>query len=363
MELKSELGGMLTEAMEQSAETIFITDPAGVILYVNPAFERLTGYSRAEAMGKNASLLKSGEHSPEFYRAMWAELKAGRRWAGRLVNRRKDGSTYVDEQRISPVKDSAGKIAYFFALRHDITRERQLEEQLGQSQKMESLGLLAGTLSHDFNNLLTVIIGSIELIAEDLKPGSVGHKLATEIQRSSKESANLIKQLLLFARNNETKPELVTLNAPLTEMKPLIDALLGPNVAAAYSLDDELSKIRIEPEQFKQAVLNLAANAKDAMNGSGGIMFKTFNAGPDGLPPVLAPRVYAVFEVSDTGPGIPKEILPRIFEPFFTTKPKGKGTGLGLSSVYGIVAQAGGFIQADNRPGGGAVFTLYFPSV
>ena len=351
------------QALKQTCEVFYLTDSDGTIVYVNPAFETLTGYSRQEAVGKTARLLKSGQHSLEFYQKMWATLKSGKPWHGRLVNRRKDGSTYLDDQRICPIKDEAGNIKFFFSIRHDITRERQLEEELHQSQKMESLGLLAGQISHDFNNLLTVIIGSMELVSEDLKPGSVGHKLATEILRSSKESANLIKQLLVFARRQEANPVLVSMNEPIKDLKVLLDSLFGKDIASVYTLDQNLSKTKIEPEQFKQAVMNLAVNARDAMNGSGGVLIKTFNAGPDGLPPGVPHRqAYAAFELADTGPGIPKDVLPRIFEPFFTTKPKGKGTGLGLSSVYGIVSQNGGYVVASNRPGGGAAFTIYFPA-
>lgn len=363
MQQAPETAGILIQALRQTCEVFFLTDAEGTILYVNPAFEALTGYSAQEAVGKTARILKSGEHSADFYRNMWAILKSGRRWHGRLVNRRKDGTTYLDDQRICPIKDADGEIKYFFSVRHDITKERQLEEQLNQSQKMESLGLLAGQISHDFNNLLTVMIGSMELISEELRQGSVGQKLATEILRSSREAGSLIKQLMVFARRQDNNPVVVSINEPLKEMKLLLDSLLGKNVSTAYSIDDKLSKIKIEPERFKQVVMNLAVNARDAMNGSGAIMLKTFNAGPGHLPPGVPPGAYAVFELSDTGPGIPKEVLPRIFEPFFTTKPKGKGTGLGLSSVYGIVTQAGGYVLASNRPSGGAAFSVYFPAV
>lgn len=363
MESNPAVANIVMQALRQTCEVFYLTDADGTIVYVNPAFEKLTGYSREEVLGKTARVLKSGEHSLEFYKAMWATLKSGQAWRGRLVNRRKDGSTYLDEQRICPIRDEQGRVAYFLSIRHDITRERQLEEQLNHSQKMESLGLLAGQLSHDFNNLLTVIIGSMELISEDLKPGTVGNKLASEILRSSKESANLIKQLLVFARRQESKPVELSLNEPIKEMKMLLDSLLGHNIATAYSLDENLSKTKLEPEQFKQAVMNMAVNSKDAMNGSGAIMLKTYNAGPEGLPPGVPARAYSVLEFSDTGPGVPKEALSRIFEPFFTTKPKGKGTGLGLSSVYGIVSSSGGEVRVENRPNGGAVFTLYFPSV
>ena len=360
MKISTEIGDIILESIEQASETFLITDLEGRIIYVNPAFEEVTGYTRKEVIGENPRLLKSGEHTAEFYRAMWETLQAGRRWNGRIVNRRKNGTLYTDEVRISPIFGKNKKPQYYLVLRHDITRETQLEEQLNQSQKMESLGLLAGQISHDFNNLLTIIIGSMELIGEDLPPGTVGAKLATEILRSSKESASFIKELMIFARKRETHPVLTTLNEPVTELKILLDSLLGKSVKVVYTLATDLAKVKIEPDNFKQAALNLAVNARDAMNGSGGIMIKTYNAGPAGLPPSLPRGNYAVFEISDTGPGFPPEVLPRIFEPFFTTKPKGKGTGLGLSTVYGIVTQNGGQIIAANRPGGGAVFTVYF---
>lgn len=362
MEIAPEIRTLIVDAVVQAGESFFITDADGVILYVNPAFETLTGYSGAEVTGKRPDFLKSGEHPKEFYAEMWGTIKAGRRWEGRLVNRRKDGTLYNEEIRITPIKDSGGAVKYFLTLRHDITKEVALESQLYQSQKMESLGLLAGQMAHDFNNLLTIVIGSMELVAEDLKPGSVSATLTTEILRSSKESANLIKQLMMFTRRSESKPEAVVINEPVRELKELMDGLLGKSISAIYSLADDLQPAKIDPAQFKQAVMNLVINAKDAMGGSGAISLATRNAGPEDLPPSLPGARYAVFEISDTGPGIPAAALPRIFEPFFTTKPKGKGTGLGLSTVYGVVLQAHGQVFAANRPGGGAVFTIYLPA-
>lgn len=363
MGIPTEIGAMLLESIEQASETLLLTDLSGVILYANPAFEKVTGYTRQEVVGKSTKILKSGEHPPAFYREMWQTIMAGKRWNGRIVNRRKDGTLYTEEVRISPVLGRDGKPQYFLVLRHDITRETQLEAQLNQSQKMESLGLLAGQISHDFNNLLTIIIGSMELIGEDLAHGSVGAKLTSEILRSSKESASLIKQLMVFARKQDTTSAPTSLNEPLSELKILLDSLLGKGVSVSYSLSRDLARVRIEPETFKQAVMNLAVNAKDAMGGTGKITIKTYNAGPEIIPSSLPQGSYVVFEISDTGPGIPKEVLPRMFEPFFTTKPKGRGTGLGLSTVYGIVNQNKGQILASNRPEGGALFSIYFPIV
>ena len=362
MKVSAENTAILLDAIDQSSETFMVTDTNGAIVYVNPAFEKVTGYSHKEVLGNNPRILRSGEHPAAFYRELWSKLLAGERWTGRIVNRRKDGTLYTDDVRISPILGKDKKPRYFLVLRHGIERELQLEAQLNQSQKMESLGLLAGQISHDFNNLLTIIIGSMELISEDLKPGSVGAKLTSEILRSSKESASMIKQLMVFARKHEAHPVKTTINAPLAELKILLDGLLGKGVSVAYSLTDAPFEIMLEPEHFKQAVLNLVVNAKDAMNGTGGILVKTYNSGSVELPPSLPKGDYSIFEISDTGPGIPKEVLPHIFDPFFTTKPKGKGTGLGLSTVYGIVNQNQGHIIASNAPLGGAVFTIYFPA-
>lgn len=363
MGISPEITDIILRSVEQSGASFFITDADGVILYANPAFEQVSGWKNEEVIGKKPDMLKSGEHPQEFYKDLWKTVKAGKPWSGRLVNRKKDGSLFNEEIRIYPVRNEAGEIKHFFTLRHDITKEVELETQLSQSQKMESLGLLAGQVAHDFNNLLTVIIGSMELVGEDLKPESVSRKLTTEILRASKEYAALIRQLLTFTRRGEAKPQPVNMNEAVGEVKMMLDSLLGKNISVAYSLEPELKRVKIDPEQLKQVLMNLAVNARDAMNGKGGLMISTRNVSPEQAPPSLPPGGYAALDVGDTGPGIPPEILPRIFEPFFTTKPKGKGTGLGLSTAYGMVTQARGMIFAVNRSGGGAVFSIYLPAI
>ncbi|OGR97152.1 MAG: hypothetical protein A2016_05815 [Elusimicrobia bacterium GWF2_62_30] len=361
MEITPEIRSILLESIEQTSESFFITDTEGTILYVNPAFEALTGYKAAELVGQKPSMLRSGEHPPEFYREMWEVPKSGRRWTGRVMNRRKDGALYNEEIRIFPIKGTDGAIKYFLTLRHDITKETELESQLIQSQKMESLGMLAGQIAHDFNNLLTIIIGSMELVSEDLQPGTVGAKLATEILRSSKEHAGMIKQLMSFTRKQDSIQLPLNPAAPLGELKILLEGLLGKSMKIEYDLAADIVTVKADPEQLKQAVMNIVINARDAMSGLGKLKISMRNSGPEELPPSLPRARYALIEIADSGPGIPPEILPRIFEPFFTTKPKGKGTGLGLSTVYGSIAQARGFIFASNRPEGGALFRIYLP--
>ncbi|MBU2573854.1 MAG: PAS domain S-box protein [Elusimicrobia bacterium] len=391
MELTAETCALVFAALEQTSDTIFITDAEGKIVYANPYFEKLTGYKISEAIGKNANILKSGGHTKEFYAQMWNTIKNGKSWSGRFMNKRKDGAPYTEKVRISPVRDAKGAITHFISVRHDITRELALESQLTQGQKMEALGLLAGQLSHDFNNLLTIIIGSMELVKEDLKEGATGMKLAEDILKTSKESANLIKQLLIFARCQDAAPSVVNpvrdtgcfapktggikppaeafsngvnLNGAIKEAEILLDRLPGRNIKVEFELAPDLYQVIMDPEQFKQALMNLAINARDAMPQGGTIKISAFNfsAAPGGAPP-LAPGQYAAVEVSDSGAGIPPEIMDHIFEPFFTTKPRCKGAGLGLALVYGIIKQHKGEILARSNPGKGAVFTIYLPKV
>jgi PAS domain S-box-containing protein len=363
MEPTPETYGLIFKALEQTSETLFITDTAGVIVYANPAFERLTGYSVREAVGRNASILKGGDNSEDFYAEMWRTIKAGGEWTGRFSNRRRDGTKYLAQTRISPVRGETGEVTHYLAIRRDITRETALEEELTHSRKMEALGLLAGQLSHDFNNLLTIIIGSMELVMEEIPPDGVGMKLAEGILQASKESASLIKQLLVFARRQEFSLKTVNLNDVVMEVRILLDRLLGKSIRAEYNLAPDLAPVSLEPEQFKQALINLVINAKDAMPSGGTLTFSTLNRVFDKeTSPSLKPGSYTVIEIADTGTGIPAEALGHIFEPFFTTKPKGKGTGLGLSTVYGVVKQHNGEILAGNRPGSGAVFTIYLPA-
>lgn len=363
MKFTPELRALAFEALEQTAETVFITDADGVIIYANPAFEKMTGYTVEEALGKNANILKSGEHTQAFYGEMWNTIKSGNHWTGRFINKRKDGARYMEKVHIGPVKNEQGKITHFIAVRNDITRELTLESQLAQSQKMEALGLLAGQVAHDFNNLLTIIIGSMELVKEDLKEGTIGFKMTSDILKTAKESAGLIKQLLVFARRQDDgkPPPPADLNAAIKEAQ-VLNRLLGPKIKVEYRLAPDLYQAKITPEQLTQVLMNLALNARDAMPQGGTITITTANAAVQkGGPAPLPAGDYAAITVSDNGPGIPAEIQDHIFEPFFTTKPKGKGTGLGLSIAYGIIKHRRGEILAESEPGKGAAFTICLP--
>jgi PAS domain S-box-containing protein len=362
MKLTPEIRGIVLDALEQAQEAFFITDAKVVIVYAKPAFERLFGCAVREALGKNAGTLKSGEHPDEFYAGIWETISSGREWTGRFVSRHKNGAKCISAASISPVRNGEGAITNYRGLLRDITGEAELEERLTQSRKLDALGLLAGQLSHDFNNLLTIVIGSIEVIIEDLPAQSVNIKLAQGILQASKESVGLLRQLLIFARRQGHAPNLAALNAVIGEAKKELDRLSGPLHKLEYSLAPELARVNMEPEQFKQALINLVKNARDAMPSGGTIKIATHNqCVQKGGAAGIKAGDYAVMEVSDAGIGIPPEAMEHLFEPFFTTKPKGKGAGLGLSSVYGIIKQHKGEIIAESRPGEGAVFKIYLP--
>ncbi|MEI6033246.1 MAG: CHASE domain-containing protein [Verrucomicrobiae bacterium] len=356
---------LLARAIEQAAEAIFITNAKGQIQYVNPAFVSMTGYSREEAIGQNPRILKSGIHDASFYREMWKALLGGKTWQGNLVNRKKDGTHFTEESTISPMHDATGKIVSFVAVKRDISEELSLQSQLIQSQKMESVGKLAGGVAHDFNNMLCVILGHTELALEALDPS---HPLFDDLQairNSAQRSAGLTQQLLAFARQQTIAPQVMDLNETIGGMIKMLSHLIGEDVRLDILPADGLWPVKMDPTQVDQIVINLCVNARDAIADVGAITIETRNKTLD--EDYCANRIGAVpgeyvqISVSDSGCGMDKPTLSHIFEPFFTTKEIGKGTGLGLATVYGIVKQNHGVINAYSEPEHGTTFTVSLP--
>ena len=357
----------LASAVEHTVEPIIITRTDGTIDYVNPAFEQVTGYSRAEAVGQNPRLLRSGKRDEEFYREMWATLTRGEPWAGCLVNKRKDGSLYEAEAVISPVRDAAGQVVNYVSVHRDVTWERRIEEQLREAQKMEAVGRLAGGIAHDFNNLLTVIRGFCDLALERSRPEEPLRGYLEEIKTAGDRAASLTRQLLAFSRRQILSPRVLDLNTVVANLQRILRPLIGEDIELVTLLPPDTGQIKADPSQIEQVILNLAINARDAMPRGGALTLETANVDADevyarGHPPVVPGR-YVVIRVSDTGSGMDRETQVHIFEPFFTTKEPGKGTGLGLSTVYGIVKQSGGYIWLDSEPGQGTTFKVYLPKV
>jgi PAS domain S-box-containing protein len=340
----------LVAAIEQAAEAVVVTDSGGGILYVNPAFERITGYRADEVIGLNSRILKSGKQDPSFYAEMWTTITHGSVWIGRLCNRRKDGSLYEEEMSISPVRDENGTIINFVAVKRDVTHELELQQQLNQAQKMEAVGQLAGGVAHDFNNLLQAMLSLTQvLLAHRTDPERVAAD-AAELEQQVKHGAALTRQLLLFSRRETAQPETLDLNEVVREASKLLRRLLKATIAVKLRLTERKLPVEADRGQLEQVLFNLAVNAADAMPEGGELAIAT---GSD------VSTVW--FQVADTGGGIPAEIRQRIFEPFFTTKGEGRGTGLGLAVVHGIVAQHGGRIAFESREGQGTTFTITLP--
>ncbi len=357
----------LITAIEQSAEGVVITDTHGNIQYVNPAFTRITGYSREEALGKNPRILKSGLHEPAFYEQMWQTIRGGKVWHGEVVNRKKDGSLYTEEMNIAPVRSPSGEITHFIATKQDITARKDLEQQFRQAQKMEAVGRLAGGVAHDFNNLLTIINGYSQLLLEKLEPASPLRAQVAEIQKSGERAAELTQQLLAFSRRQVLNPQVLDLNQVIRDTHKMLRRLIGEDVDCHTVLHPELWRIKADPGQIGQIIMNLGVNARDAMPQGGALTIETSNVEIAeaflSSHTEITPGRYVVLMVADTGVGMDRETQSHIFEPFFTTKEQGKGTGLGLATVYGIVKQSGGYIWVYSEPGKGATFKIYLPSL
>jgi two-component system, cell cycle sensor histidine kinase and response regulator CckA len=357
----------LYRAIEQAADLVVITDSSGTIEYVNPAFEKLTGYMSAEVVGQTPRLLKSGEQSADMYAELWRTIRAGEVYRGVLVDRKKNGESYIVEKTITPVWNSDGQVAHFISNDRDISERRRLESALFQAQKMDAIGQLAGGVAHDFNNLLMVISSYAELMQDSIGPEHRLHRNVQEVLSASRRAADLTRQLLAFGRKQMQSLQVLDLNQVLRETSRMLQRLIGEDVELMISPEAKLAKVKLDPVQIEQIIMNLAANARDAMPQGGRLTISTCDIDLDSeyvhTHPVVPAGRYVLLEVNDTGEGIDPTHLPHIFEPFYTTKENGKGTGLGLATVYGIVKQSGGFIWVYSEPGMGTTFKAYFPRV
>src|ERR1035437_9263862 len=352
-------------ALNAAADAIIITDRAGGVEWFNPAFTQLTGYTAEEAIGKNVrDLVKSGKHDQAFYKDLWDTILAGRPWHGEIINRRKDGSLYTEEQVVTPIPDASGAITHFIAIKEDITERLQLEAQYRQSQKMEAIGQLAGGVAHDFNNLLTVIMGNTDLLLSDTSANDPKRGPLTDVRTAAERAADLTRQLLAFSRKQILEPKLVDVHEVVSGIEKMLRRrLIGEDVELATDLAADPSWVKVDPGQLEQVVMNLVMNARDAMPRGGRLPIRTRTLDPGepvDLEETASPKV--AISISDTGTGIPPEVKTHLFEPFFTTKGIGKGTGLGLATVFGIVKQSGGDITVESKPGKGATFTVILPS-
>ncbi|MFO8048437.1 MAG: PAS domain S-box protein, partial [Desulfosudaceae bacterium] len=355
----------LLAAIEQAGDMIVVTDPEGTIQYVNPAFESTTGYCRQEVLGRNPRLLKSGRQDKSFYQDLWETITNGMIFEGRMVNRRKDGSFYTEEVTISPVFDASDRIINFVAVKHDITEHLRITAQLQQAQKMESVGRLAGGVAHDYNNMLSVILGYTELALDKVDPSEPVYANLSEIFKAARRSSEITRQLLAFARKQTVSPKILDLNQTVEGMLRMLRRLIGEDIELIWLPDSKLWPIKFDPSQVEQILVNLCVNARDAIGGVGKMTIEThpvtFDEDYCARQPGFLPGNFVMLVVSDDGCGMDNQTRENIFEPFFTTKDVNQGTGLGLAMVYGIVKQNNGFISVYSEPRRGTTFKIYLP--
>lgn len=354
----------LVTAVEHTAESIIVTDPTGIIEYVNPAFEKITGYSRHEVMGANIELLDSGQHSKSFFSTIIDTLQRGEIWQGRVMNKRKDHSLYETEATVSPIRNKAGSITNYVSVQRDVSHEVRLERQLRQAQKMEAIGTLAGGIAHDFNNLLMGIQGNISLSLLDIEPKSPLVNNLKKIEQYVHNGVDLTKQLLGFARGGKYEISLLNLNELIKEQN-LMFGRTNKDIIFKKEAKSDLWSVEADRGQIEQVLMNLYLNALQAMPSSGTLTTRTGNVTIDQdqySPYYVKAGNYVKITIADTGIGMDEETQQRIFDPFFTTKEMGRGTGLGLASVYGIVKNHEGFINVFSKKGQGTKFEIYLPA-
>ena len=352
-------------ALQDAANAIVITDREGIIQWVNPAFCSSTGYGAAEAIGRKPSILKSGRHPPEFYREMWRTILAGQAWRGEIINRRRDGQLFTDDMTVTPLRNDQNEITHFIAIKQDITERRKFEAHLLRHQRLESVGRLASGVAHDLNNILSPVLLAPQLLRE-LVPDPAAAELLDTIEASARRGAEIVRQLLVFSRGLPAERAPVRMQSIVSEMARIIRETFPRNIVLQTSASGAVPPVMGAPTQLHQVLMNLCVNARDAMPSGGrlSIDLECEEVGAERIAahPGAAPGAYVALTVSDTGIGIPHEVVDKIFDPFFTTKPLGEGTGLGLSTALGIVRSHHGFIEVGSQAGHGSQFRVLLPA-
>jgi len=352
---------------ENAADMIAVVDANGKRLYNSPSYEKILGYTVEDLRTTTPLEQIHPEDRDKVTKAADEALSTATGSTLEYRMRHKDGSWRTLESRASTIV-KAGQVEKLVIVNRDVTERKRLEEQFRQSQKMEAVGRLSGGVAHDFNNLLGVIIGYGEIVQEGTAADSPLRTSVEEMLKAGHRAASLTRQLLAFSRQQVMDPRVLDLNAVVKDMEKMLKRLIGEDVQLKTDLDPDLARIKADPGQIEQVIMNLAVNARDAMPNGGRLEISTSNFHMDDnfvrrYPYPVQVGDYALLTVTDTGIGMDAATRTRVFEPFFTTKGKGKGTGLGLSTVYGVVKQSGGYIEVHSEPGAGATFKLYLPKV
>ncbi|QBG47168.1 PAS domain S-box protein [Verrucomicrobia bacterium S94] len=358
----------LAVAVEQSSESIIITDVSGNIQYVNAAFENTSGYTHNEVLGRKTNFLKSGKLRAQFYEELWSTISRGEPWSGEFINRKKDGSIYIEESVIYPIRGEGNEMINYVAIGRDITEEREIEKYMRQQQKMNAIGALAGGISHDFNNILTAILGYVALCMNTVDEESKAYGYLKEIVKAGDRATKLVRQILTFSRQEEQEFRTVDLQPVVEDSLNMVQTTMKKNITVKQNIDPACGAILGDATQIQQVLINLCTNAAHALGKTDqGILSVSLQeveiakGHKDEKLVDLEPGKYACITVSDSGCGMPPEVVERIFEPYFTTKKKGEGTGFGLSIVHGIVRKHRGKICVESEEGLGTTFTIYIP--
>ncbi len=345
---------------EFTVNPLEITDVDGKIIYVNPAFERSSGYTREELIGKNPNIFSSHKHPKEFWQNMWNTIKQGKVWIGEVINRRKDGQLFYTDLLISPIIDTNGKLVGYFGIHRDKTEQKKLEQQLIHAQKMESMGLLAAGLAHEVGNPLASISSLVQVIQRTNKDEFTNQKLElikSQINRISK----IIRDLVNFSRQSTYELQSTDINKVLKsaiEIARVSKKAKGINFIEEY--DPSLPILYLVPDQLQQVFLNILINAIDALCIDSNRMIY-FNQKPEIISRTYKDDNRVFISFTDNGTGIPESAINKIFDPFYTTKKVGEGTGLGLWVSYNIIKSFNGEIHVNSKEGSGSTFTIVIP--
>ncbi len=357
----------LSTALKQTGESILITDIAGNIEYVNPAFEKITGYKKEEVLGKNPRIFNSGKQTIAFYKKLWETISQGQVWKGRFVNKKKDGTLYQEEATISAVRDNFGKIVNYVAVKRDITAKLELEKKMRQNHNLQIMGLYANLFIHDFKNSLQPILTECENLLDTLPVDSDFYKKINSIRFFAKEAAEVARQILIFSRKETSSFTSVCVKTVIEDLFKVIDAIKPPDVKIVTDLETDCEPILANQTQIYQLLVNLCTNAFQAMQNSMGTL--TLRLKQLSINSEIAQKFsslnegnYVRLSVSDTGHGIAKEDISKIFEPSFSTKVSADGFGLGLTSVRNIVKNHNGEITVDSEKNEGTTFHIFFPT-
>ncbi|MEP0815008.1 MAG: PAS domain S-box protein [bacterium] len=351
---------------EDDLSGVYISTPDGKVLDCNPAFVKMFGFgSRSDALNANMSdVYINPVDRINFIETIRSQVRIE---AFESNLKRRDGTIMHVIENVIGSFDKDGNLFQLRGYISDITEQRKLQEQLSNTQKIEAIGTLAGGVAHDFNNILTGMLGYADLILETPGLEQTVRSDVLEIRKAIMRASELTSKLLAFSRMQPSQQVAVNLNSVITEMEKLIEKLLGEHITLRFVLAPDLAAIKADPMQMEQILINFAANSRDAMAAGGEFTIKTSNfeltKGFCEKRPGLTPGAGVKLSVSDTGSGMPPDVVEHIFEPFFTTKEVGKGTGLGLASVYGLVKQHNGWIEVESEPGNGTRFDVYFPSI